>query len=106
MYRFDLTDAQWERIAPCFPDRYHHSEVGHPWNDNRPLVKGILGHLHTGTPWPDTPGRYPMVGVTPDTACRTRTYGKCQFEVQPPVSLRFRSCSDNMKAISPYGTNT
>lgn len=58
MYRYDLTDAQWERIAPFFPDRYHHGRAGHPWKDHRPLVNGILWHLHTGAPWPDTPERY------------------------------------------------
>jgi transposase len=57
-YRFDLTDAQWERIQGFFPDRYHHGGRGHPWKDHRPLVNGILWHLHTGAPWPDTPRRY------------------------------------------------
>jgi len=57
-YRFDLTDAQWEKIQPFFPDRYHHGKAGHPWNDHRPLVNGTLWHLHTGAPWPDTPQRY------------------------------------------------
>ena len=58
MYRYDLTDAQWERIAPFFPERYHGGKAGHPWKDHRPLVNGILWHLHTGAPWPDTPERY------------------------------------------------
>jgi transposase len=58
MYRYDLTDAQWERIAPSFPDRNHHGQAGHPWKDHRPLVNGILWHLHTGAPWQDTPARY------------------------------------------------
>jgi transposase len=58
MYRFDLTDAQWQRIQSFFPDRYHRGQAGHPWNDHRPLVNGILWHLHTGAPWPDTPARY------------------------------------------------
>ena len=58
MYRYDLTDAQWERIAPFFPDRFHRGRAGHPWKDHRPLVNGILWHLHTGAPWPDTPERY------------------------------------------------
>ena len=58
MYRYDLIDAQWERIAPFFPDRFHHGRAGHPWGDHRPLVNGILWHLHTGAPWPDTPERY------------------------------------------------
>jgi transposase len=58
MYRYDLTDAQWEKVRPFFPDRYHHGQAGHPWKDHRPLVNGILWHLHTGAPWPDTPERY------------------------------------------------
>ena len=57
-YRFDLTDAQWQKIQGFFPDRYHHGGRGHPWKDHRPLVNGILWHLHTGAPWPDTPERY------------------------------------------------
>ena len=58
MYRFDLSDAQWERLEPFFPNCYHHGKAGHPWKDHRPLVNGILWHLHTGAPWPDTPQRY------------------------------------------------
>jgi len=29
-----------------------------PRKDHRPLLNGILWHLHTGAPWPDTPERY------------------------------------------------
>ena len=58
MHRYDLTDAQWALIASFFPDRYHHGKAGHPWKDHRPLVNGILWHLHTGAPWPDVPERY------------------------------------------------
>lgn len=58
MYRFDLNHAQWKKIAPFFPDRNHQGGPGRPWKDHRPLVNGILWHLHTGAPWPDTPERY------------------------------------------------
>lgn len=58
MHRYDLTDAQWAVLKPFFPDRYHHGKAGHPWKDHRPLVNGILWHLHTGAPWPDVPERY------------------------------------------------
>jgi transposase len=58
MYRFDLSDPEWERIEPFFPERYHNGKAGRPWKDHRPLVNGILWHLHTGAPWPDTPERY------------------------------------------------
>jgi transposase len=58
MHRYDLTDAQWQLLEPLFPDRYHHGRAGHPWKDHRPLLNGILWHLHTGAPWPDVPERY------------------------------------------------
>ena len=58
MHRYELTDAQWEFIAPLLPERYHHGGAGHPWKDHRPLVNGILWRLHTGAPWPDIPERY------------------------------------------------
>src|SRR4051794_37282167 len=57
-FRYELTDAQWQRMAGFFPDRYHRGQRGRPWKDHRPLVNGILWHLHTGAPWPDTPERY------------------------------------------------
>jgi len=58
MYRYDLPDGQWQTVQSFFPDRRHGGKAGHPWNDHRPLVNGILWHLHTGAPWPDTPERY------------------------------------------------
>ncbi|HEV3258674.1 MAG TPA: IS5 family transposase [Gemmataceae bacterium] len=58
MHRYELTDAQWECIAPFFPDRYHDDQPGHPWWTHRRLVNGILWHLHTGAPWRDLPERY------------------------------------------------
>ena len=58
MYRHELSDGQWEQIAAFFPDRYHHGGAGHPWKEHRPIVDGILWHLHTGAPWPDLPDRY------------------------------------------------
>jgi transposase len=58
MHRYELTDAQWEKLAPFFPDRYHDSGPGAPWKDHRTLVNGILWRLHTGAPWPDIPPRY------------------------------------------------
>lgn len=58
MYRYELTDVQWEQIASFSPDRYHHGGAGHPWKEHRPLVNGILWRLHTGAPWPDLPERY------------------------------------------------
>jgi len=58
MRRYELSDQQWTRIAPLLPHRTHRGQAGHPFNDPRPIVNGILGILHTGAPWRDLPERY------------------------------------------------
>lgn len=61
MHRYELTDSQWECIAPFFPkipERYHQEHPGRPLRLHRRIVNGILWHLHTGAPWRDLPERY------------------------------------------------
>ena len=58
MHRYELTDAQWACIASFFPDSHHDHRPGHPWQDHRRIVNGILWILHTGAPWRDLPERY------------------------------------------------
>ena len=48
MHCYELSDRQWDRIASFFPHRTHDGNVGHPFNDPRSLVNGILWVLHTG----------------------------------------------------------
>jgi transposase len=55
MRRYELSDQQWARIAPLFPQR---AEAGRPPSDHRPIFNGILWILHTGAPWRDLPERY------------------------------------------------
>ncbi|MFJ9434732.1 IS5 family transposase [Streptomyces sp. NPDC101490] len=55
MRRHELTNAQWERIAPLLP------ETGNPggrWADHRTVVNGVLYRTRTGIPWRDLPERY------------------------------------------------
>src|SRR3954447_6789282 len=58
MRRYELSEPQWRRIAPRLPHRKHRGRAGHPFNDPRPIVNGILWILHTGAPWRDLPDRY------------------------------------------------
>ena len=58
MRRYELSDQQWTRIAPLLPHRTHRGQAGHPLNDPRPIVNGLLGILPTGAPWRDLPERY------------------------------------------------
>jgi transposase len=54
--RFDLTDAQWERLEPLLPVP---SRPGRPssWS-KRQLIDGVRWRVRTGAPWRDMPVEY------------------------------------------------
>ena len=54
--RYELTQAQWERIAPMFPGK--DSDPGRTGGDNRLFVNGCLWVLRSGAHWRDLPERY------------------------------------------------
>jgi len=54
--RFELTDAEYARIAPLLPDVT--PRRGGRWRDHRQVVNGILFRVRTGVPWRDVPERY------------------------------------------------
>ena len=56
MARHELTDKQWERLAPLLPPQKPHT--GRPNKDHRLIINGILWLLRTGAPWRDLPERY------------------------------------------------
>jgi transposase len=66
MARYELTDQEWERIAPLLPPT-HPGKRGHPWRDHRPVINAILWILGSGAPWADLPDRYP-----PRSTCNDR----------------------------------
>ena len=53
--RHDLTDAEWQRLAPLMPA---HPRQGHRWNDHRAVVDGIMFRTRSGCPWRDLPECY------------------------------------------------
>ncbi len=55
----DITDAQWELIAPHIPDKRRRDRKGRPRQPDRAVLDGILWVLRTGAPWKDLPERYP-----------------------------------------------
>jgi transposase len=55
----DLTDAQWQILAPSFRHRGRADGRGRPPTDARAVLNGILWVLRTGAPWHDLPVRYP-----------------------------------------------
>jgi transposase len=56
MQRHELTDQQWERLAPLLPPA--HPKTGRPNHDHRRILNGIRWRLKTGAPWRDVPERY------------------------------------------------
>jgi transposase len=51
-YNSDLTDSQWQRIAPLLPKP---KKTGRPRRDERETINGILYILSTGCRWKDLP---------------------------------------------------
>jgi transposase len=58
MARFDLTDTEWELIAPLLPSAQKRKVGGRPTRDDRRVLNGIFFVLRTGSPWRDLPERY------------------------------------------------
>ena len=54
--RYELSQAQWERIAPMLPGKM--SDPGRTGGDNRLFVNGCLWVLRSGAHWRDLPERY------------------------------------------------
>jgi transposase len=50
-----LTDAQWERIAPYFPEHPPSRKGGRPRAGDRECLEGILWLARTGARWQDIP---------------------------------------------------
>ncbi|WP_342107768.1 transposase [Methylobacterium sp. SI9] len=73
MRRFELTDAQWDQIAPLLPPQK--PRTGRPAEDHRQVLDGMLWILRTGAPWEDLPARYGPVGRVSSRFYRWRKAG-------------------------------
>ena len=73
MRRGDLTDAQWQSLAPLLPPEK--PRTGRPNEDHRRIVNGILWVHRTGAPWRDLPRRYGPVGTVSSRFYRWRGAG-------------------------------
>ena len=56
MRRHELTDEQWQRLAPLLPPE--RPRTGRPNRTHRQILNGIHWRLKTGAPWRDLPERY------------------------------------------------
>jgi transposase len=73
MRRFELTDAQWEQIAPLLPPQQ--PRMGRPAEDHRQVLDGVHWILRTGAPWEDLPARYGPAGTVLSRFYRWRKAG-------------------------------
>lgn len=55
--RYELTDAEWERLKQYFPERQS-SDKGRPRSDPRKILNGIFWIARSGAAWRDLPERY------------------------------------------------
>ncbi len=56
----DLTDEQWNLIAPLIPNPPRRADGrGRPRRHPREVMNGILWVMRTGAAWADMPSRYP-----------------------------------------------
>ena len=62
-----LTDEQWERIAPYFPEHPPSPKGGRPRAPDRDCLEGILWLARTGARWQDIP-----VGLPSGSTCWRR----------------------------------
>lgn len=56
MKRYELSEAQWTRIAPLLPGKV--TDPGRTAADNRLFVNGVLWVLRSGAFWQHLPERY------------------------------------------------
>ena len=55
--RYELTDEEWNRIAPLLPPE-NTGKQGRPRKDNRILLNGMVWLARSGAPWRDLPERF------------------------------------------------
>jgi transposase len=53
MHRHEVTDAEWQEVAPLIHRCGRKSRRG-----DRNFINGVIYVLKTGTPWRDLPERY------------------------------------------------
>jgi transposase len=73
MNRYALTDEQWARLVPVLPPQK--PATGHPAEDHRRILNGILWILRTGAPWRDLPAHFGPVGTVSSRFYRWRKAG-------------------------------
>jgi hypothetical protein len=103
-----LTDAQWARIRPLFPDRT--PQRGGRWRDHREVIDAIAFKSQTSTQWAHLPEKYgncrPLAFVlTPGQAGDAPAFADVMARVHVPCRRgRPRSRPDVLLADKAYSS--
>lgn len=74
-YSTDLTDGQWERIAPLLA-QWHHREHPNRAHSLRVILNAIFYQTRSGCAWRDLPGDLPPWSTVYDYFRRWRRQGR------------------------------
>ncbi|EDZ99451.1 putative transposase protein [Burkholderia sp. H160] len=56
----DITDEEWQRVAPLLPELRPRTELrGRPLANTRCVLNGVLWVMYSGSTWSAMPRRYP-----------------------------------------------
>ncbi len=56
----DITDDEWQRVAPLLPELRPRSELrGRPLANTRSVLNGVLWVMYSGATWSAMPRKYP-----------------------------------------------
>lgn len=56
----DITDEEWQRVAPLLPELRPRSELrGRPLANTRSVLNGVLWVMYSGATWSAIPSKYP-----------------------------------------------
>ena len=72
MRRYELSDAQWDALAPLLPPP---AKTGRPRREGRTTLNGVLWKLCSGASWRDVPERYGPWRTVNDRFCTYRDDG-------------------------------
>lgn len=109
----DITDAQWARIVPLFPELGRRGRVrGRPLTDTRAVLNGVLWVIYSDAAWASMPRRYPpyqtchrrftawySTGVLPRVLARL--YGEAGEALCDAIRLRMRDKRSARRGMPP-----
>ena len=91
--RYELNEAQWQRIKDTLPGRLEH--VGRTAVDNRLFVNAVLWVLRSGARWHDLPERYGKYKSVPTRFMRWARAGVWEGIFADPDGRQEESVSDD-----------